>query len=143
MSSSNGAGFLQAAGQLLEGYGQLQASKFEAKQLRQQGRSIVSDATRDVQEQRRQGDLVAGNTRAISAGQGGAMDAGMIERLARIHAENDVNVQSILYGARVQSDAANAAARQRKKEGRLAMLSSGIQAATSLANTAPKAQGAG
>ena len=91
--------FLGAGGSVLKGIGAYQAGQSEAAQREMRANQALATGTRRATEVRRQGDKVASDAVAANAFNGGAMDAGMIERMARIENDTDYNVLAEMYAA--------------------------------------------
>lgn len=90
---------LSAGGKVMEGNAKNKASIAEQAQLEKQAKRVQGVGSREAQEQIRKADIVAGDATAIRAAGGGAMDAGSIERIAKIESEGNYNALSALYDA--------------------------------------------
>lgn len=129
----SGASYLEAGSGLVGGISDFIGSRIRARGLRHQADGVEADGTRAADQQRRRGDIIGGAAELGNAANGGAFDAGMVERLARIHAETDVNVGTILYGSRLQADALRKEAKSAKTQGLVSLFSSAAKAGAQIA----------
>lgn len=123
---------LQAAGSIFTGVAEKKRSDAEAALLRRRAREIRAAGVRQAQEQTRQGKQVKGSAVAQQAAAGGAMDTAMIERMARIQGQVDYNSMSLLYSAESAADATRFQAAQRKKAGKMSLVSGVVGAVPSI-----------
>jgi phage tail sheath gpL-like len=130
--------FLGAGGSILEGVGAYQAGKSEAAQRDMRAKQAVATGTRRAGEVRRQGDKVASDAVAANAFNGGAMDAGMIERMARIESDTDYNVLAEMYAAGTAAESEKYAAKVAKKTGQNRMIAGSMSAIPSILDGAQK-----
>lgn len=113
-----GSNFLTGAGSLIEGVGAYQAGQSQELQLEERAKRTEAAATIAAGEVRKDGDRVASDAVAANAASGGAMDAAMIERMARIESDFDYNVLSTLYQGRVAAETDRYAAKVAKRRGK-------------------------
>jgi len=130
--------FLTAGGSVLQGIGAYQAGQSEAAQREMRAKQALAAGTRRAQETRRMGDKVASDAVAANAFNGGAMDAGMIERMARIESDTDYNVLAEMYAAGTAAESEKYAAKVAKKTGRNRLIAGSIGAIPSILDGAQK-----
>lgn len=130
--------FLTGGGSLISGLGGYQAGQSEAAQREVRADQALATGTRRATEVRRQGDKVASDAVAANAFNGGAMDAGMIERMARIESDTDYNVLAEMYAAETLAESERYAARVAKKTGQNRLIAGGIKSIPSILDGAKK-----
>ena len=105
MTADNVKTWTDVATPLIGAYGASSSKKFESRQINRNANAIAAKGSRDAQEVRRQGKLMASNARAAMAGSGGMVgDAGGIEGLAAIKQVSDQNALSVLFESDTQSE---------------------------------------
>jgi len=134
-----GASFLTGTGAMVDGLSKSRAKKAEAKSLRRNANARQAAGTRQSHEERRKGDIVASQAAAISAASGGAMDAGMIERMARIKSDTDYNVLASIYTAETDASNMRYAAKISETEGKAAKMGGMMRAIPSILDLGDKA----
>lgn len=92
-------------------------AKAEAEEFKRASRQTKALGTRQARRVQRQGERVSSDAVATNAAQGGAMDTGMIERMARLGNQNDYNTLAVLYQADNDARALRYRAKQSSRAG--------------------------
>ena len=124
---------------LIEGYGEKSARDLEAKQLKRKANAITAKGTREAEEQRRRGKVMASNARAQMAGSGAsASDAGAIEHLGNVEHLTKYNSLNALFEAETDAGAEKLAARSSEYQGRRARNQGGVKSLATVLKDADK-----
>ena len=101
------------------GRSQEKAAKFEAKQMRQQAGQERASSQRQAEQDRRKGRLTASRALAVAAASGGgASDTTVVEKIADIEAEGELNALAALFEGEERARTLETGAQVRRFEGR-------------------------
>ena len=111
-----GGTLLSTGGAYAEGEAAEQAAAFKAK-------TQMATGSRRAYEAGRKGRILQSDIQAAQAASGGAVDAGSIERMAKVGAETEYNVLSALYEGKQKATTARYEGKIKKKAAKKRALS--------------------
>lgn len=124
---------LAAGGTVYSGISNYQASKAEAKQLKEKGNNEFAKSQREASRRRRETQVLVSRANAVAAASGaGATDESVMATKEKIQAEGDNNAMLDMYNGLVNRSDLFREAASRKAEGKSGLISSFINAGSTV-----------
>ena len=121
---------------IVGGIGKRKAAKREAAQYERRAGEARATSQREAIEERRQARLASSRALAVAAaGGGGASDPTVINRMADLNAEGEYNAMAAMYEGYSQAEEYTERAKEARRAGKRALVSSVISGVGGLAAT--------